>query len=52
MYGLFSYEQASMYRPCHTHYVTVLVFECLYVRTYVRTKLAPTVPHYLQRGGV
>ena len=32
-----SYGQASTYCPCHTHYVTVLVFVCTYVRTYVRT---------------
>ena len=32
-----SYGQASTYCPCHTHYVTVLVFVCTYVRTYIRT---------------
>ena len=28
-----SYGQDSSYRPCHTYYVTVLVFVCPYVRT-------------------
>ena len=31
--GCLSYVQASNYRPCHTYYVTVLVFVCPYVRT-------------------
>ena len=30
--GRISYRQASTYRRCHTYYVTVLVFVCLYVR--------------------
>ena len=31
--GCLFYGQASMYRPCPTYYVTVLVFVCLYVCT-------------------
>ena len=31
--GRHSCGQASMYRPCHTYYVTILVFVCLYVHT-------------------
>ena len=31
--GRLSYVQAFMYHPCHTHYVTVLVFVCPYVCT-------------------
>ena len=31
--GHLSYRQASTYRPCHTYYVTVLVFLCPYVST-------------------
>ena len=33
MYGRLSYGQASTYRPCHTYYVTILIFVCPYVRT-------------------
>ena len=32
--GRLSYGQASNYRTRHRYYVTVLVFVCLYVRTY------------------
>ena len=31
--GRISYGQDSTYRPCHTYYVTVLVFLCPYVYT-------------------
>ena len=32
-----SCEQASIYCPCHTYYITLLVFVCLYVHTSLAT---------------
>ena len=37
--GRISYEESSTYRPCHTHYVTVLVF-FISVRTYNISKFS------------
>ena len=31
--GSISYGQASTCRPCHTYYITILVFVCPYVHT-------------------
>ena len=31
--GRLSYGKTSMYRPRHTHYVTIVVFVCPYIRT-------------------